>query len=147
MDKQETITESNKTKAEMALVQEKPEIAKAFQEELQKILDDKESTQTKIFDFPPARAYIPDRITLKNIYPIIDGKVYAVISTNPITKQTKYDAIEPTLTEVELKALKLVRDYFTSTIDTTLTELGGRDKAIESLKKMASRELSPSRSG
>ncbi len=80
------------------------------------------------------RAYIPDRITLKNIYPIVDGKVYAVISTNPITKQTKYDAIEPTLSEVELKALKLVRDYFTSTIDTTLTELGSRDKAIESLK-------------
>ena len=71
---------------------------------------------------------------MKNIYSIVDGKVYAVITTNPITKQTSYHAIEPTLTEVELNSLKLVRDYFTSTIDTTLTELGGRDKAIESLK-------------
>ena len=74
--------------------------------------------------FTPVRAYIPDRNPLKNIYPIIDGKVYAVISTNHITRQTKYEAIEPTLNEDDKKALKLARDHFTATIDTTLTELG-----------------------
>jgi len=109
--------------------------AKAFEEELEKVLEEKVVLNApKVFDFTPVRAYIPDRITLKNIYTIQEGKVYAVISTNPLSKQMMYHAIEPTLNEDEQKALLLVKDHFTSTIDTTLTELGSRDKAIESLR-------------
>jgi len=135
IDTQVLINKKEKKDDDMAPEQVKNEEIVAFEEELQKVLEEKEvASVPKAFDFTPVRAYIPDRITLKNIYPILEGKVYAVISTNPITKHTKYEAVEPTLTEDDQKALKLIRDHFTSTIDITLTELGSRDKAIESLK-------------
>jgi flagellar protein FlaI len=135
IDTQQLINKKEKKDKDMTPKQAKSEEIEAFEEELQKVLDEKVSTTApKVFDFTPVRAYIPDRTTLKNIYPIQEGKVYAIISTNPLTRQTKYEAIEPTLNEEELKALKLVREHFTSTIDATLTELGSRDKAIESLR-------------
>ena len=135
IDTQLLINKKEKKHGDMAPKQVKGDEAKAFEEELQKVLDEKVGISApKVFDFTPVRAYIPDRTTLKNIYTIQEGKAYSIISTNPLTRQTKYEAIEPTLTEDELKALKLVRDHFQSTIDTTLTELGSRDKAIESLR-------------
>jgi flagellar protein FlaI len=112
------------------------EVQKAFEEDLQKLLKE-EAAKSPInaMGFTPVRAFIPDRTPLKNIYPIIDGKAYAVISTNHTTRQTKYEAVEPTLNDEDKKALKLVRDHFTATIDTTLTEVGGLDAALGSLKK------------
>ena len=117
-------------------VKEVKKAQKAFEEDLQKLLKE-EAAKSPIntLGFTPVRAYIPDRTPLKNIYPIVDGKAYAVISTNHITRQTKYEAVEPTLNDEDKKALKLVRDHFTATIDTTLTEVGGLDAALDSLRK------------
>lgn len=135
MDTQLLINNKDKSDKTMAQMGIKDQKILAFEEELQKIIEEKAAkTAPKAFDFTPVRAFIPGRTTLKNIYPIQEGKVYAVISTNPITKHTKYEAVEPTLTEQDEISLKLVRDHFTSTINMTLTELGSRDKAIESLK-------------
>ncbi|MGD0804320.1 MAG: type II/IV secretion system ATPase subunit [Candidatus Bathyarchaeia archaeon] len=112
------------------------EVQKAFEEDLQKLLKEEAAkSPSNAMGFTPVRAFIPDRTPLKNIYPIIDGKAYAVISTNHTTRQTKYEAVEPTLNDEDKKALKLVRDHFTATIDTTLTEVGGLDAALGSLKK------------
>jgi len=112
------------------------EVQKAFEEDLQKLLKEEAAkSPSKALGFAPVRAFIPDRIPLKNIYPIVDGKAFAVISTNHTTRQTRYEAVEPTLTDEDKKALKLVRDHFTATIDTTLTEVGGLDAALNSLKK------------
>jgi flagellar protein FlaI len=134
-DTQLLINNDKDIQKEMPVTEVKEE-QKAFDEELQKLLKEEAAkSPLSAMGFTPVRAYIPDRNPLKNIYPIIDGKVYAVISTNHITRQTKYEAIEPTLNDEDKKALKLVRDHFTATIDTTLTELGGLDAALESLRK------------
>ena len=112
------------------------EVQKAFEEDLQKLLKDEAAkSPSKALGFAPVRAFIPDRTPLKNIYTIVDGKAFAVISTNHTTRQTRYEAIEPTLNDDDKAALKLVRDHFTATIDTTLTEVGGLDAALTSLKK------------
>jgi archaeal flagellar protein FlaI len=134
-DTQLLINNDKDIQKEMPVTEVKEE-QKAFDEELQKLLKEEAAkSPLSVMGFTPVRAYIPDRNPLKNIYPIIDGKVYAVISTNHVTRQTKYEAIEPTLNDEDKKALKLVRDHFTATIDTTLTELGGLDAALESLRK------------
>ncbi|MDH5806365.1 MAG: type II/IV secretion system ATPase subunit [Candidatus Methanomethylicaceae archaeon] len=59
----------------------------------------------------------------KTHYPIEEPYVYATIVEDPSTKEIKYIAIEPTLTDEDKKVLKKIKEIFLDELDIDLMEL------------------------
>ena len=97
------------------------------------------ATGTTVGDIPVEKNNV--RLTnatspsFKEITPLREPHVYAAISTDPETMGLKYIVMEPTLTELEKKALKAIKDVLFQVLDVDLKSLGSPEKAEQWLRQ------------
>lgn len=75
--------------------------------------------------------------SFREAYAISEPYVYAAIVKQPQTMKISYEAIEPTLSVDEDKALRSLKNLLMEEVDVSLKEIETREKADEYLKKKA----------
>jgi len=76
-----------------------------------------------------------ERKNILDFHAVNKPYAYVVISEDPLTHETQYEVVEPTLTDDEKEELKKIESFLVETLDVMMSELGSREKAEEYLKE------------
>ncbi len=74
-----------------------------------------------------------ERKNVIKVYEINKPYGYAIITTDPVSHEYRYEVVELTLTEEEKGHLQRIRGFLVETLDKMMSELGSREKAEEYL--------------
>jgi flagellar protein FlaI len=80
------------------------------------------------------KVFITRRNIIHKFFPVHEPYGYSAISFNPLTRQYRYEVVEPTMSDGEKETYGQVETYLRETINTTMAELGSRDEAVNFLK-------------
>jgi flagellar protein FlaI len=80
-------------------------------------------------------ASVAGKTYIQKLYEIEKPYAYAMITENPLTQAKAYEVVEPTVTEQELKQLKIIKDFLIDTLDVTMNDFSSRKEASDYLEE------------